>query len=251
MMASLDERIKNRSKLEYKTISTYLEQFKGGSFNAKDRSQVVRFLFERKYDVAAKMLRFGAPIGELSPGKICIVTVKDKEGSLLDIGGSTPFNLFMNNYGSWHSGAFIAPTVGEETRAVTDTVPMAESVKTYGLAAGDLYNAFIAGTGVDTQVGAGSTAPARDDDNIETVFGTAPESGRFDITDGSYAAGIITFSGSIAAGAAGTIREICLFAHWIEASAGVLKNILLARDAPTAVSFVFTNTIAVAYSIAV
>lgn len=129
-------------------------------------------------------------------------------------------NLITDQFGTWLAGFFRTPSSGnilQVTMAADDGADDSLCIYFDGAADNRLFNESTSSAvsiGSQIKVGSGSTAPARDDTNIETAFGTAPESGAFDTGTGSYSAGNITVSGSITAGGAGTINETGFFGAW-------------------------------------
>lgn len=176
------------------------------------------------------------------------VEVKDKNGRVVARGKSRKGNLILNNFGLWLAG-FIRAVVNFTKRVtLVDSGGSSQSVQIYhGDADHFCRTGYALGTVV--QVGAGSTAPARDDYTIETPFGTSPEDSPFDTGTGSYVGGVISFSGAITAGGSGTVSEIGFFGKWWTVAGGV-KNIMLFHDLITpTVAFTAGQTITVSYSI--
>ena len=51
-------------------------------------------------------------------------------------------------------------------------------------------------------------------ESIETALGSAPESGRFSTTHGSYSVGYVSFADAIIAGGSGSVNETDFFGGW-------------------------------------
>ncbi len=153
------------------------------------------------------------------------LSILNSKGKIESVGINKPDDLILNNFGYWLAALIQPPTswAGGTTYASTtlkDTANTSRTVATYANACSIYAGTFnYAGTAQNTgtylQVGSGTTTAARADYNIETAFGTAPESGVFSTAVGSYAAGYISFSGAVTAGGSGTVNETGFFGKWI------------------------------------
>ena len=163
---------------------------------------------------------------------------------------SRPNNLILDQFGKWLAGWLRAPVVADGSVSIKDTGGTARNIQLWsGTTTASVFNIDTGDKlGSLIQVGAGTTAAARDDVNIETAFGTAPEDTLFDTGSGSYAAGAVSVSGAISAGGAGTIAEVGLFAAWTLNI--TLYNFMLFHDILASTeAFVAAQTITAAYTI--
>lgn len=182
------------------------------------------------------------------------VTVRDKEGRIVGKGKSKPNNLILDQFGKWLAGMILAVAVGDHTISVFDITNTGVTLRLRSGSSsndGKLIMSYSTGiaTGTKMQVGSGTTPATRADYNIETAFGTAPESGLFNTGSGSYGAGTITFSGSVSAGGSGTVNEVGFFATWLN-SVATAKTIMLFHDILTSgVPFTPGQSITAEYSI--
>lgn len=228
-------------------MADYLHDFRGYSQKQKLMDDLSRFLLRSKLEWA-----YHTGVSRFSQEVALVIIGEPESKEILDIGGSLPGDLFVDNWGTVWAGLFRAPINGNTAVTLTDTSNTARQL--YSMEdAGATFNASNAIIGSRIQVGSGTTAPARSDYKIQTAFATAPENALFDTGTGSYAAGSgnITVSGSITAGnEAGTINEAILAGVWYTYSAGAAENICICHDATTATAFSNAKSITVQYSIA-
>ena len=200
----------------------------GKSFNQKNKFEAEKILAEIHSKAQKRMI-----------GKTVLCYVHDK-GEIKGVGGSTLMkdkngiivsNLILDQFGIWLSGLPSIVSSGTRTIIVKDesgadrTFNIRNSIATF-------YNTSLFSLGMSLQVGSGSTSPTRTDVNIETAFGTAPESGVFVLSsNGAYNSGLgnVKYFGGITAGGAGTINECISQGKWRD-SIGVARNITLFRD---------------------
>ena len=100
------------------------------------------------------------------------------------------------------------------------------------------------------QVGSGSTAPTRTDFDIETAFGTSPESAKFNSSVPVYSDVNFNFknSGQITAGGSGTVNESIFEIIWRD-QGSVNRFFVLYRDAISpGVPFVASQSIFLEYT---
>ena len=218
----------------------WLDTFIGATFKQKAVHAAQRYLMEQKL----RHLGYKPMISETS-----LVTITDKHRQILGMAGSKPSDLVLDQFGAWLAGFIRAVTVGGTVTAVTMKADSGidQTVNVYG---GAGFNINSAGTrGTQIKVGSGSTAPARTNYAIQTDFGTAPESGYFDTNTGSYAVGVISLSGAITAGGAGTINEDILVGVWINSNSAQNKFALFRDAVSPGVAFVAGGIINVAWTI--
>jgi hypothetical protein len=143
----------------------------------------------------------------LSETSFVVVTERDE---ILGIGGSTPNDADLNNFGRVFAALFSPPA---SVSGCTD-YNLTNGTRTLYIYGPSYTYLFTGGnSGTQMQVGQGAYGGLADY-NIGSAFPTSPESGRFSTGTGSWAAGTITVSGSITAGGSGTISESGLFAYW-------------------------------------
>jgi len=178
------------------------------------------------------------------------VIISDR-GIIKGISQSKPNNLITDQFGTWLAGWIRTPVVAistvtlKESGGANKTVQMYEktaSAAVFNIDVGDKLGTVI-------QCGSGSTAATRADYDVETALPTAPEDAPFDTGTGVYAVGSIAAAGAIVAGGAGTIRETCLFASWVD-SVNALFNFLLFHDIlASPETFVLGDTITTTYTV--
>lgn len=199
---------------------------------------------------------------QMSEGAFCTAIHHDK---ISDIGFNCVDDLLTNNFWSWFGGivkspSIVSTTAGYNTVALTDIANTSRTVRVYGGISGantfGTFNAYTSGdafsVGTQIQLGSGSTAAVLADYNIETAFGTAPESGRFSTGAGGAGGGAISFSGAISAGGADTVNEMGWFGCWIylNGNTSTLGYFLLCHDIlSSGVAFVAGDTLNASYSI--
>jgi len=184
-----------------------------------------------------------------------VVSVLDRHKRIKGIGLNLPNDLILNNFGTWLAAFIQAPgtiTVSISLKEVGGTTQTFH-IFDYTSATNRLFNLNYIGDlalGTQLQVGSGTTPAARTDSAITTPFTTAPESGRFATGSGSYAAGVISFSGAITAGGSGTVNETGFFARWRRSATNTIDTIMLFHDILAAgVAFTAGQIINVSYSI--
>jgi len=145
-----------------------------------------------------------------------------RDGMVKGLGGSTLMkntktgklhsDLLLNNFGLFYTGLFRG-VVGTKTVTLTDEGGVATAVRPYSTS--ETFNDTTSFR-ILLQVGSGLTAPARADINVETAFGTAPESNFFESTRPVYNVANSNYknNGQITAGGAGTVNE-SIFQHFM------------------------------------
>jgi len=186
---------------------------------------------------------------------LCYIVDK---GEIKGVGGSSLMqnkktgeivsDLILNQMGIFMSGIFKGGTL-EKIVAITDIINISHGVRVYSASSSNLFNSQKEQR-ILLKVGSGSTAPARSDIDIETSFGTAPESGNFESTLPVYnpALGNFKQNGSIIAGGAGTINESVLLCIWNDANR-IDRVFTLFRDVISpGQSFIVGQSIALEYT---
>ena len=167
--------------------------------------------------------------------------LKDKNDKIIS-------NLILDQFGILLAGMFKGGTL-EKSVVILD-VNGAPSTLIVNSTASVKFNQRNA-VEVSFQVGSGSTPPIRTNFNIETAFGTLPESQGFTTVIPVWNSGLGNFknNGSIIAGGAGTIDESILQINWLDSSS-VFRTFVLFRDiiSPSA-SFIAGQTIVLEYTI--
>ncbi len=217
-----------------KLVNEYLNQFKGQTINERILNDCRNYLLENK---------------KVSPQQICLVHNTDqKTKEILGIGGSDPNDIINDNFGNWWRGLNRPLTSFFVTNVLLDNLNIARTLQILGVGGGFFsFSQNVVGSLI--RIGSGSTPPARSDFNIETPFGTAPESGFVATDAGVYtsATGQGTYFGFYVAGGSGTVSEAATFMQW-NASNNVVRQFMMARDliSPT-VAFVAAQTISIQY----
>jgi len=244
-------------KQEYIVIpkqNEWLQDLIGKSFNQKMINKVGKELY----------IKHAKETG--LPGlEKCIVTVNNKYGEILGIGGSSILenvktgkrfaDLTLDQWGQWWARLITPPTNTVQQvnlNRINNTTNTFVMYNQNGV--GNVFNhSTSAGTsdkGITAQVGSGTTAPTRGDFNIETAFGNAPESTIQDLSTGVYNSGLGQITSNVAigpAGGAGTVNEAVMIAHW-NADNAFNQFLALFRDAISpGVPFIATNTITLSY----
>jgi len=189
---------------------------------------------------------------------LCYVIDK---GEIKGIGGSSLMknkktgeivsDLVLDNFGVLLAGVMSRFRAVDKIVSLTDTSGNPITLKAIGtsttfpqLGFGSIGNRF--------QVGSGSTPPARTDFNIETAFGTPPESGGlFPSTDPVFNSGLGNFkmNASITAGGAGTINESIWIGTFLNTSNATNLYAFFRDIISPAVPFIAGQTIALEYTI--
>lgn len=175
------------------------------------------------------------------------VLISNPNERIKGIAISNPNNLITDQFGTWLAGFLRQPVGAAASVSMTETGGVTKTINVWHSTTN--FNDTINARGSRVQVGSGSTAATRADYDVETAFGTAPESSPFVTGAGSYAAGAIGVSGSISAGGAGTIAETCLFGYIGDDTATVFDFLYFHDILGSTEAFVAAQTITVAYTI--
>ncbi len=181
-----------------------------------------------------------------------------EEGEIKGVGGSSLMkekktgkivsDLILNQFGIFMSGILKGGS-SQNIQVMQDSFNNPETFRIYSASVTTMFNSFNVRRML-LQVGSGTTPPARSDFNIETPFGTFPESTNFESALPIYNPALANFKnlGSITAGGSGTVNESKLRAFWIN-SAGQARDITLFRDIISpGQAFVASETIALEYT---
>jgi len=218
----------------------------GKSFNQKSKFEAEKILTE-----------IHSKAQNRSIGKTALCYVLDKD-EIKGVGGSTLIkdkngkifsNLILDQFGEFLAGLMNQLTSLAINRNIRTISNFNSTVTVIG---NEPFNDNDAGKilGTKMQVGSGSTAPLRTNFNIETAFGTAPESGFIAHGTPVYnsSLGQIKFNGSIISGGAGTINESGLLGDFVRAGE-IPETYLLFRDIISpAQAFVAFETITLEYT---
>jgi len=223
-------------------MNEYLNQYKGKTSSEKLLFDAKEYLIEEKFKKSTK-----------SPMEVCMIHVENPlTKEITGIGGSIPNDLIMNNLGFWLASHFRnSNNVTTNILGLIDTGSVARSLLLVtSVPSTSQYNNTLTGVGGSTtQIGSGSTAPTRFDDNIEVAFGTAPESGLLanslnvlDVPNGRF-----DILSSVLAGGSGTIREAGMIMFFAEGATD--RQFLFSRDliSPN-VPFVVAQTINITWT---
>jgi len=224
-----------------------LKSLIGKSFNQKNKFEAEKILSEIHTKAQSRFI-----------GKSALCFVLDKK-EIMGLGGSTLMkdkngkifsNLILDQFGLFLAAIFQGiPASGAETIVLKDTGGVNRTVNIISLV--QLWNFSTAAT-MFHQVGSGNTAPTRQDFQIETAFGTAPEDTIIEPSDPVYNSGLGSFKSisSISAGGSGTIRESVMISRWRPNSGSTNRFFALFRDTISpAVPFAASQSIALEYTI--
>jgi len=226
-----------------------LKSIIGQSFNQKSKFEAEKILDEIHSKAQSRMI-----------GKKSLCYIVD-QNEILGVGGSTMMknkksgeiisNLILDNFGEIiNTLHFGGPTVNFNA-PVLDTGGVARQLPFY------INNnwqdvAFGGADGIFIQIGSGTNIPAGSDFNVQTVFGTAPESGLITMTSlpvfNTTLRNIVT-SGTIIAGGSGTINEVVLSSK-LQGLGNIQRRIAYYRDIISpAQAFIAGQSIFVQYTI--
>ena len=163
---------------------------------------------------------------------IATVRIEDpKSKEILAIGASVPNDLINNNWGELFAAIHGPLTTDRTFSGLKDIAAGGPfTIRVFRPASGELWDALQRSS---VQVGSGTTAAARGDFNIETAFGSAPESGRVLTGAGAYNAslGTVSISTNITpTGGAGTVNEAAMFWEIRDDPGGILRIFCMSRD---------------------
>ncbi len=227
-----------------------LDSLIGKSFNEKSKFEAGRILEEIHSKAESRMI-----------GKTALCYVVDNS-EIKGVGGSTLMknkktgkivsNLILDNFGEIMNTLHFGNPSSNFNAPVLDVSGVARTLPFY------INNnwqdiAFGGADGILTQFGSGTNAPARTDFNIQTAFGTPPESGTITnmttIPVWNSALGQIKTSGNIIAGGAGTINELVL-SSLLQGLGNTQRRIAYYRDIISpGQTFIATQTLALEYTI--
>jgi len=189
---------------------------------------------------------------------LCFVTDK---GEIKSVGGSTLMqnkkngeivsDLILDNFGVLFAGVMSRFRAVDKIVSLTDKTGAPITLKAIGSATTFPQTGF-GSIGNSFQVGSGSTPPARTDTDIETAFGTAPESGNmFPASDPVFNSGLGNFKmiASIVAGGSGTINESIWIGQFLNTSNAVNEYVFFRDVISPAVGFIVGQSIALEYTV--
>lgn len=184
---------------------------------------------------------------------VLLAVLNPKTHKILDAAINKPNDLILDNFGLWFAGLIRNPVVGASGTTCKDIANANKVVLCFGQQAGSAYNFNLSAyaTGSYVQVGKGQTPPLRSNYNIETAFGTAPESGVFGSGAGSYAAGTISFSASVTAGGSDTAYETGFFGRWIDQTQALVTIMLFHDLLASGVPFTPGKLLVTSYAMAI
>ncbi len=220
-----------------------LDSLIGQSFNQKSKLEAKKILDE---------IHSKAESRTIGKSVLCYVT---DNSEIKGVGGSTLIknkngkifsNLILDNFGLMMAKMFSANPAVTRIADIIDDVGTAVNIRQY---AATNFNG-IGGLGVVHQIGSGTTVPVRPDINIETAFGTAPESGDLTSNNPTYNSGLGNFKSTsvTVAGGGGTINETVLKNKW-SSSGGVLSFTIFRDIISPSQAFLATQSITLEYTI--
>jgi len=198
-----------------------------------------------------------------------IVTVNNKYGEILGIGGSSLLketktgkifpDLTLNNFGIFFNSIVVEINADAQRNDVyTQDTGSGVGINTWNPQQSD--GTFNVSSQIRippgnthghlVQAGSGSTAPTKTDITIETPFTNSPEDTKLSVLRVSYDspnARVVSILANVAGGA-GTVNELCYFAQWFPGG-GDSRLFMLFRDAISpGVPFIATQTITMTYT---
>jgi len=230
---------------EYQEIDGYLHDYRGRTFKPRIADDAARYLYEQKLGYASRNRT------KFSPEVIGIYVTEPSTSELLEIGGSLPSDLFLNNFGTWFAALMQQPVTGIDVVTLTNTAAGSDTnVGIYNATGGrQTFGSATSGggnMGSQIQLGSSSTAPTRADHVVNTPLATAPENALFGTGPGSYGAGTITCSGSVTSGGTGTINEAGFHFSWWNST--TIVSYMVCHDLTTSTPFVASKSITCQYS---
>jgi len=224
-----------------------LKSLIGKSFNQKSKFEAEKILSEihsKAYDRS------------INKNVMCYVTDKNE---ILGLGGSTLMkdkngkiisNLILDQFGLFLAGVFKFFSPSFLAITLKDAGATSNNIRIYNT--GGLFNNMVSDSGVNLLIGSGNTAPTRQDFEIETFFGTAPESTPFSaVSNPVFNSGLGNFkvAGIITAGGSGTINESVLSGLWQNNVSSIKRYVLFRDIISPAVSFIAGQSIALEYTV--
>jgi len=223
----------------------------GQSFNQKSKFEAYKIL---------KQIHKQADEYSMVKGLCYIV----QNGEIKGVGGSSLMkdkktgeivsDLILDNFGLWLTGICRSNVGTTKVVVLKNRSAVDKNVNVYSTETQSFFSRTNSGAkGFLVQVGSGTTAPARTDTNIETAFGTSPESINFtSTTDAVYnlTNSNFKFLGSITAGGSGTINESIMLSFWEQVVGGSPDSFVMFRDIISpGQSFVPGQSIALEYTV--
>jgi len=216
----------------------------GQSFNQKSKFEAYKILkqIHKKADQYSieKALCYIVDNGEIKAVGGSSLMQNKKTGEIVS-------DLILNQFGVWLAGLCkgSSATFGV---SLNDQFNVSRSFNTYG---GVTFNNSGVDNKIELLIGSGITLPARSDFNIETAFGTPPESLAIVSSNPVFNTSLGNFknAGSITAGGSGTINESVFRSIWDD-TGSVTRGLSLFRDIISpAASFILGQTIALEYTV--
>jgi len=222
----------------------------GQSYNQKSKFEAEKIISEI-HSVAQQRA--------VGKNALCYILEKDE---IKGVGGSTLIeekktgkimsNLILDNFGLlfafMHTQVRFLPVSG-----LPNLVDTGNNVRPMTVAQTTIaYNFEAIGgqMGSNLQVGAGTSAVAGTDFNIEAAFGSAPENAFFFSGTPVFNPGTGQFqnTGSIVAGGAGTVNECGMFMNWRTNNQGIFDFMIFHDLISPGQAFIATQQIALTYT---
>jgi len=217
----------------------------GQSFNQKSKFEAHKILkqIHKKADqyCMEKSLCYIVDKGEIKGVGGSSLMQNKKTGKIVS-------DLILNQMGIFMAGLLKGGSLALSVN-IQDFVNVSRVVVVYSDTPSSMFNDNILARMV-LQVGSGTTIPARTNFDIETPFGTAPESLFFEsaLPVWNPALGNFKNLGSITAGGSGTVNESVVRSVWFD-SASFQRGFAMFRDIISpGQSFVAAQTIALEYT---
>ncbi len=223
-----------------------LKSLIGQSFNQKSKFAATKILDEIHSKAEGRF------IGKKA---LCYITNKNE---ILGVGGSTLMknkngkivsNLILDNFGQIMAGFFFGNPASNATSVLIDVGGTPRNLLHFSPTN---FNTDTNLLGMLHRVGSGNNAPARDDIEIQTSFGTAPEDADYNATAANPVfdspSGTFKSTGAIVAGAGGTVNELILKAKW-KVGASSFDFSLFRDSVSPGQSFVASDTITTEFTV--
>jgi hypothetical protein len=222
-----------------------LEDYKGKTLNNRIQNELDKYALEQRLKANNNNSMFGVQ-------SMVIIGAKKHGDMIKSVGVSKPNDLILNNFGNFWAALFTALNNSAIPFTMRDITDSEFTYRTYRETSTNprTYNEGGANLGSQIGIGSGTTEPVRSNTDIETYFGSSPESTRQNTSTGGWNTdnGHVTYVYAITAGGSGTIRETATFGVWKEINGNVKTNMLTREVLDTFQDFSATDPISVKYT---
>jgi hypothetical protein len=221
------------------------EDYKGKTLNNKIQHELDKYAFEQRLKANNHNSMFGVQ-------SMVIIGAKKHGDMIKSVSVSKPNDLILNNFGNFWIKLFNVVGNSAVAFVANDITDTEFTYRTYRETSTNPRTYNEGGTNLGTQIGIGSgnTEPVRSNVDLETYFGSSPESTRQNTSVGGWNTdnGHVTYVMAITAGGSGTIRETATFAVWKEINGNAKTNMLTREVLDTPQDFSATDPISVKYT---